>query len=158
MSVIILRIWGNVKIPLIVPDPVAPTFRFSPVHALIYCKLTSFVALRKQIHNISGLGIEKSVIAQHRKFVRNDIASGGKTRTSRISELTPSIIGVPVMPTVLGISPHPPVSALWKGGSKVLWAIKAPVNPSKILMIFALDTTMTCSLVAPGGVQTRGLA
>lgn len=46
-----------------------------------------------------------------------------------------SMIGVPVIPTVFGISPQLESTDL-KGGSNVLDVIKAPVYPSMIRMIF----------------------
>lgn len=62
-----------------------------------------------------------------------------------------SIIGVPVIPTVLGMSPQF-VSTDWNGGSRVRELISAPDKPSIILTMFWFDTTITCSFAAPGGV------
>ena len=46
-----------------------------------------------------------------------------------------SMIGVPVIPTVFGMSPQFE-SEDWKGGSRVRELIMLPVRPSRILMMF----------------------
>lgn len=68
-----------------------------------------------------------------------------------------SMIGVPVIPTVFGISPQE-VSDDANGGRRVREVIVAPVNPSNTRTMFWFETTMTCSCDAPGGVYTKGLA
>ncbi len=67
------------------------------------------------------------------------------------------MIGVPVIPTVFGISPQL-VSTDWNGGSRVRDLTKLPVKPSTTLIIFWLETVITSSFGEPDGVKTRGLA
>jgi len=67
------------------------------------------------------------------------------------------MIGVPVIPTVFGISPQL-VSTDAKGASRVRKLISDPLKPSMILTIFWFDTVITSSLANPLGVYTSGLA
>ncbi len=67
------------------------------------------------------------------------------------------MIGVPVIPTVFGMSEHC-VSTDWNGGSRVIMLTSAPVKPSTILRLFWLDTRITSSFGYPFGVYTSGLA
>jgi hypothetical protein len=67
------------------------------------------------------------------------------------------MIGVPVIPTVFGISPQLE-STDAKGGARVRELINNPVKPSTILTIFWFDTVMTSSVAYPLGVYMSGFA